>query len=170
MPNFVDKFLKAEVDTTMNPHLAFVVSILYMIASDGIIQNEEIGQLLAVLGGEEGPDGEMVVGDQNEKLLRSAQAYVEDHTVEDFLAEATPLLWDVQKMAILVTICDSLLSDGKAESAEQAMFYKFLKAFNVSVERFQPFFEVLILKNDRTVFSYDKHPKCREGYTVKISI
>ena len=57
MPNFVDKFLKAEIDTRMNPQLAFVVSILYMIASDGIIQNEEIGQLLAVLGGEEGPDG-----------------------------------------------------------------------------------------------------------------
>ena len=68
--NFIDKFMKAKVDTKMNPQLAFVVSILYMIASDGVIQNEEIGQLLAVLGGEEGPDGQMTVGDKNERLLQ----------------------------------------------------------------------------------------------------
>ena len=168
MPNFVDKFLKAEVDTTMTPHLAFVVSLLYMIASDGVIQNEEIGQLLAVLGGEEGPDGEVMVGEYNERLLRSAQAYVEGHNVEEFLKEATPILLDVHKMAILVNICDSLLSDGKAEAAEQALFYKFLQAFRVTEERFQPFFEVLILKNDRTVFSYANHPKCRSDYTVRL--
>ena len=170
MKNFVDKFLKAEVDTTMTPHLAFVVSLLYMIASDGVIQNEEIGQLLAVLGGEEGPDGEMLVGDENEKLLRSAQAYVEEHTIEEFLEESSPMLLDVHKMAILTNICDSLLSDGKAESAEQALFSKFLIAFGVSEERFQPFFEVLILKNDRTVFSYKNHPKCREDYKVNLHI
>jgi hypothetical protein len=75
---------------------------------------------------------------------------------------------DVHKMAILVNICDSLLSDGKAEAAEQALFYKFLKAFEVSEDRFQPYFEVLILKNDRTVFSYANHPKCRSNYTVKL--
>lgn len=170
MPNFVDKFLKAEIDTTMTPQLAFVVSILYMIASDGVIQNEEIGQLLAVLGGEEGADGEMIVGDQNEKLLRSAQAYVEEHSIEDFLKETTPMLQDVQRMAILVTICDSLLSDGKAEAAEQSMFNQFLKSFEISEERFQPFFEVLILKNDRTVFSFKDHPKLREGYQVKLHL
>lgn len=170
MKNFVDKFMKAEVDTTITPHLAFVVSLLYMIASDGVIQNEEIGQLLAVLGGEEGPDGEMLVGDENEKLLRSAQAYVEEHSIEDFLEEASPMLLDVHKMAILTNICDSLLSDGKAESAEQALFNKFLIAFDVSEERFQPFFEVLILKNDRTVFSYKNHPKRREDYKVNLHI
>ena len=71
-------------------------------------------------------------------------------------------------MAILVNICDSLLSDGKAENAEQAMFHKFLKAFEVEEDRFQPFFEVLILKNDRTVFSSPKHPKCREDYKVRL--
>ena len=63
-------------------HLAFVVSRFNI--ARWWIQNEEIGQLLAVLGGEEGPDGEMLVGDENEKLLRSA-AYVEEHTIEEFL-------------------------------------------------------------------------------------
>ena len=168
--NFIDKFMKAKVDTEMNPQLAFVVSLLFMIASDGVIQNEEIGQLLAVLGGEEGPDGQMTVGDRNERLLRSAQAYIEKHSVHEFLEEATPLLNDVQKMSILINICDSLLSDGKAEAPEQKLFNIFLKAFNVSEERFQPYFEVLILKNDRTVFSFSKHPKCREDYKVRLVV
>ena len=160
--------MKAKVDTEMNPQLAFVVSLLYMIASDGVIQNEEIGQLLAVLGGEEGPDGQMTVGDRNERLLRSAQAYVEEHSIQEFLEEAAPRLNDVQKMSILVNICDSLLSDGKAEAPEQKVFRTFMSAFGINEERFQPFFEVLILKNDRTVFSFSKHPKCREGYKVRL--
>lgn len=165
--NFVDKFLKIEVDTTMTPNLAFVVSILYMIASDGVIQNEEIGQLLAVLGGEEGSDGEMKVGEQNERLLRNAQAYVESHTVHEFMDEVKEKLNDVQKICILTNICDSLLSDGKAEAAEQKLFKLFMDGFQVSEERFQPIFEVLILKNDRTIFTNPKHPKCREDYKVK---
>ncbi len=166
--NFLGKFLKAEVKKDLDPQLAFVVSLLYMIASDGVIQNEEIGQLLAVLGGEEGEDGEMKIGDQNEKLLRSAQVYVENNTIDNFLSEVSPMINDVQKMSILINICDSLLSDGKAEAGEQKLFSKFMKAFNISEERFQPFFEMLILKNDRTVFTYKEHPKCRSDYKVLI--
>lgn len=166
--NFFNKIIKEEVHTELNPQLCFIISLLYMIASDGVIQNEEIGQLLAVLGGEEGMDGEMKVGDENEKLLRSAQAYVEANSVDNFLINSNKILNDVQKMSILINICDSLLSDGKAESSEQQLFNKFLKNYGISEERFQPFFEMLILKNDRTIFSYKNHPKCREGYQVKL--
>lgn len=167
---FLGKILSNEEASELNPQLCFVISLLYMIASDGVIQNEEIGQLLAVLGGEEGPDGEMKIGDQNEKLLRNAQVYVEHNSIHEFLKEASPMLNDVQKMSILINICDSLLSDGKAEAAEQKLFNTFLLNFGISEERFQPFFEVLILKNDRTVFTYKEHPKCREDYRVTIHL
>ncbi|CAM5719602.1 Tellurite resistance protein TerB OS=Lysinibacillus sphaericus OX=1421 GN=LS41612_12790 PE=4 SV=1 [Lysinibacillus sphaericus] len=55
-------------------------------------------------------------------------------------------------MCILVNIIDSSLSDGEAEIQEQQLFAKFLKAFGISEERFKPFFEVIVLKNDRSVF------------------
>ena len=167
--NFIDRFTQVEPDITMTPNLAFVSALLYMIASDGVIQNEEIGQLLAVLGGEEGKDGEVTVGRNNERLLRSAQAYVELNSLQVFIEESDKILNDVQKMCILINICDSLLSDGKAEAEEQKMFNDMLIGYGISENRFQPYFEFLLLKNDRTVFTNSKHPKSREGYKVRIS-
>jgi hypothetical protein len=34
--------------------------------------------------------------------------------------------------------------------------------------RFRPFFEVIVLKNDRSVFTNDHHPKNQPGYQVKL--
>ena len=62
-------------------------------------------------------------------------------------------------MCILVNLIDSSLSDGEAEREEQMMFGKFLQAFDISEERFKPFFEVIVLKNDRSVFTNQNHPK-----------
>jgi hypothetical protein len=50
------------------------------------------------------------------------------------------------------------------------VFGKFLQAFDVSETRFKPFFEVLMLKNDRTVFTQDNHPKNQAGYQVRLSV
>ncbi|MFZ9096015.1 MAG: TerB family tellurite resistance protein, partial [bacterium] len=87
---------------------------------------------------------------------------------DKFLEEAAPLLTDAQKMCILTNLCDSLLSDGNADQTEQQLFYKFMQGFGVAEERFQPYFEVIVLKNDRTVFTNDSHPKNQPGYEVKL--
>lgn len=159
---------KGDTGTQMTPHLAFATSLLYMIAADGEFDNEEVGQLLAVLGGEKS-GGAIGVGANNRALLDSAQRYIRSHTVEQFLQEAAPLLSDAQKMCILTNLVDSSLSDGQAEPEEQAMFAKFLQAFGVSEARFRPFFEVLALKNDRGVFTQADHPKNAPDFQVTLS-
>ena len=88
----------------------------------------------------------------------------------NFLQEAAPLLSDAQKMCILVNLIDSSLVDGQPEPEEQALFGKFLQAFGVSEARFRPFFEVIVLKNDRSVFTNQNHPKNDASYQVKISL
>ncbi len=153
----------------MTPHLAFATSLIYMIAADGEVQNEEIGQLLSVLGGKNSSDGTIGVGAQNRKLLDSANKYVQKHSVNDFINEANPKLSDGQKMCMLVNLCDSLLADGNADPAEQKMFSQFLQGFGVSEERFKPFFEVIHLKSDRSVFTNKGHAMNKAGYKVKLS-
>lgn len=159
---------KGDSGDQMTPHLAFATSLLYMIAADGEFDNEEIGQLLAVLGGEKS-GGSIGVGANNRALLDSAQRYMSKNSIDQFLAEAAPLLSDAQKMCILTNLVDSSLSDGQAEPEEQAMFAKFLQAFEISEERFQPFFEVLALKHDRSVFTADNHPKNDPNFRVSLS-
>lgn len=59
---------------------------------------------------------------------------------------------------------------GQPEPEEQQMFAKFLQAFGITEERFRPFFEVIMLKNDRSVFTNQSHPKNAPGYQVKLSM
>lgn len=159
---------KSDAGEQMTPHLAFAVSLLYMMSADGEIDTEEVGHLLSVLGGQDQGNGVIGVGAQNEKLLDNAIRYRQRKSADEFLAEATPLLSDAQKMCILVNLIDSSLADGQPEPEEQMLFGKFLQAFQISEDRFRPFFEVIMLKNDRAVFINPEHPKNQAGYQVSL--
>jgi len=159
---------KGDVGEEMTPHLAFAISLVYMMSADGVIANEEVGQLLSVLGGEE-QGGVIGVGANNRQLLEKAMKYARSKSPDDFLNEVSPTLTDAQKMCILTNILDSSLSDGEAAMKEQELFNRFLSGFGISEDRFKPFFEVIVLKNDRTVFTNANHPQNQEGYTIKLS-
>jgi len=158
---------KSDSGTQMTPHLAFAISLIYMISADGNVENEEIGQLLSVLGGES-KNGVIGVGANNRQLLDNAMKYTQRNSPDTFLSEVSATLTDAQKMCILTNLVDSLLSDGAADPTEQQLFNKFLQAFGVAEERFRPFFEVISLKNDRTVFTNQNHPKNQTGYEVHL--
>ncbi|MED1797760.1 TerB family tellurite resistance protein [Brevibacillus porteri] len=160
---------KTDKGEEMTPHFGFACSLLYMMKSDGEMDHEEIGQLLAVLGGEES-NGVIGVGANNRQLLENAMKYTRNNSIEKFLGEVTPLLTDAQKMCILVNLIDSSLADGQPEREEQALFGKFLTAFGISEDRFRPFFEVIVLKNDRGVFVNQNHPKNQPGYRVTLPV
>ncbi|HIE02490.1 MAG TPA: TerB family tellurite resistance protein [Thiotrichaceae bacterium] len=153
----------------MNPHFAFTTSLIYMIGADGKVEHEEVGQLLAVLGGEES-GGAIGVGANNQQLLDRAFKYYQKNPIETFFSEAVPMLTDAQKMCILTNILDSSLSDGNAAPEEQELFNKFLQAFEISDARFQPFFDVIALKNDRSVFTNTEHPSNIPGHTVQLKL
>lgn len=159
---------KGDSGQEMTPHFAFAVSLMYMMSADGEIDNEEVGQLLAVLGGSK-ERGTIGVGGQNRALLDNAVRYRQKHTPDQFLQEAAPILTDAQKMCILTNLVDSSLADGEAEIEEQQLFGKFLQAFGVSEDRFRPFFEVIVLKNDRGVFLDKNHPKNSPDFKVNLS-
>jgi uncharacterized tellurite resistance protein B-like protein len=126
----------------MTSRHAYVASLVYMITVDGVVENEEISQLR----------GSLAQFSDAGDLLDWAIKYQKKNGSNHFLAEASPLLSDVQKMTILVNLADSLTSDGDADPSEQALFQSFLAAWNISEDRFRPFFEVIAMKNDRTVF------------------
>jgi len=153
----------------MTPHLAFVISLLYMMSADGEIDNEEIGHLLSVLGGQDQGNGVIGVGSQNKALLDAAVKYRRNNSVDTFLAVAVPLLSDAQKICILTNLLDSSLSDGTPEPEEQALFGKFLNAFGIAESRFRPFFEVIVIKNDRSVFTNKHHRMNQPGFEVRLS-
>jgi uncharacterized tellurite resistance protein B-like protein len=151
----------------MTPHLAFATALVYMMNADGEMDNEEVGFLLSVLGGKSS-QGAIGVGANNRQLLQRAMQNTKRMSVEQFIAQAAPVLSDAQRLCILVNLVDCALSDGEAEAPEQAMFGKFLQGFGVPMERFKPFFEVVALKRDISVFTAAHHPKNQQGYQVRL--
>ena len=126
--------------TKLSPRLALAVGLLYMMAADGEIESEEIGQLQSVVG-----------GDQD--LISTAVKYVRSVKYEQFLTDAAALLNESQKLCLLINMADSLLSDGRAEQSEQQAFGKALSHFGMTEDGFKGYFETLAIKNNRSIFN-----------------
>ena len=130
---------KGDSAQAMTPKMALGASLLYMMSADGNVEQEEIGQLVSVLGGDRA-------------ALDNALKYVRKSNVDTFLQTAPGILSEPQKRCILINLCDSLLADGSAAHTEQALFGRFLTAFGFSEDAFRPHFETIALKNDKSVF------------------
>ena len=137
---------KGDKATEMTPYSAFATSMLYIVAADGEINENEIGQLISALGGEQ------VKGQSTRDLLKNASKYIKSNSVEAFLEEVAPKLTEEQKLCILVNIMDTLYADGNADVSEQEMFNKFFTAFGANEEAFMPNFNAIVLKNNKSVF------------------
>ena len=131
---------KGDAADAMTPKMALGASLIYMMSADGSVEQEELGQLVSVLGGDRA-------------ALDNAVKYVRKSNVDTFLQTAPALLSEPQKRCILINLCDSLLADGSAAQQEQALFGRFLTAFGFTEESFRPHFETIALKNDKTVFN-----------------
>ncbi|HMO57711.1 MAG TPA: hypothetical protein PKC19_10160, partial [Roseiflexaceae bacterium] len=123
------------VEPQLTPQLIFAASLIYMMGADGTIDNEEVGHLLAVLGGEM-RGGSIGVGMQNRDLIDRALRLARTTPVDTFLAQATPQLNDTQKFCILLNMADSSLADGQPEQEEEILLGRFMAAFEIEESRF----------------------------------
>lgn len=125
----------------LTPHLVLAASLLYMMASDGQVEDEESSQLQASIGGDEA-------------LLNFALRYVQQVPIAQFLAQAPAVLSAQDKLCILANVCDSMLSDGRSDADELALFSQFLEAFGMSETVFALYFKTITVKNDKTVLGH----------------
>ena len=127
-----------EVQIELSPPLALAAALLYMMLSNGQVEKAEIDQLQSVIG-------------KNADLLRCAVDYVQTVPVEQFLADAPAVLCASDRMCVLTNMCDAMLSDGQTDAAELDLLARLAAAFELSDDEFQPFYEAIALKNDKTV-------------------
>ena len=89
--------------TAGSAHLALAASLLYMMAADGTIATEEIGQLQTVIGEFKG-------------LQEAALKQVRSVRLPEFLKRVTPSLSPDVKLYILTNVCDSMMADGDVDA------------------------------------------------------
>ncbi len=126
------------VEIILTPYLTLACGLLYMVASDGDLGSVESSHLQSVLGGDE-------------VVLQYALRYVQTVPLQQFFSDAPEVLSTKDKWCILANVCDALLSDGRADREESALFAQMLQAFGIEEAQFEPYFKILALKNDKQV-------------------
>jgi len=136
---FFDKFSS---NTELTPAIALATSMIYMMASDGEIDDEEMNYLAVKL---------YAIGDA-EELMSLSQKYSKKQNLEAFQKEANEKLTEDQKFTILANLIDILLADGDADEDEQNLFFSFVEAFGISEDDIQVYIDIISVKNDLASF------------------
>ena len=123
----------------LTPYLSLIVAILYMMAADDEISDQECNHLLSVFGGDQ-------------QLLQRALKYVESRSVDEFLAEIPEVVEGENRLCILLNVCDSSMSDGEFAKSEMILFSRMLSILGYDRNSFKPYFETISLKNKHSVF------------------
>jgi uncharacterized tellurite resistance protein B-like protein len=123
----------------LTPYLSLIVAILYMMAADDEISDQECNHLLSVFGGDQ-------------QILQRALKYVESKSVDEFLAEVPEVVEGENRLCILLNVCDSSMSDGEFAKSEMILFSRMLSVLGYDRNSFKPYFETISLKNKHSVF------------------
>ena len=123
----------------LTPPLVQAACLLYTMAADGKIQEQESSQLQQDIGGNDG-------------LLAHALAYVKAFPVEKFLEDAPSVLSQRDKLCIMANVCDSMLADGNADTKELEIFDTFREAFDLQKSEIDHIINTVTLKNNKSIF------------------
>ena len=123
----------------LSPPLVLTACLLYIMAADGKIQEQESSQLQQVIGGNDG-------------LLAHALAYVKAFPVEKFLVDAPSVLSQQDKLCIMANVCDSMLADGNTDKKELEIFNTFREAFDLKRSDVDLIVDTITFKNNKEIF------------------
>jgi uncharacterized tellurite resistance protein B-like protein len=127
-------------DIELTPMLSLAVASIYMIAVDGSLADEEMGQLVATFGDNE--------------LVEDAVEYIkQNQDVEETISKISNLLNRDQKEVMLINLLDTLLADGEAEESEKELFFAFAHSFGFEQGDLEKFFDVISVKNNLGIFN-----------------
>ncbi|MGG5810323.1 TerB family tellurite resistance protein [Falsiroseomonas sp. CW058] len=124
----------------LTPRNCLAVALLYCMASDGEMDQEEIGHLVSVMG-----------QGATRQAVDAALRYCRATKPEEFAAAASARLRPDQKLCIILNMIDSAMSDGQAEPEEQRLVMGFMQAWGLPEAELEPHFRTLAAKNDRNV-------------------
>jgi uncharacterized tellurite resistance protein B-like protein len=119
----------------LTPRLALAVSSVYMIASDGVLAQEEIGSLIAIFGGDK-------------KIIENAVKYIQQNSnIEVNISKMASILNNEQKEIVIFNLLDILLSDGEASEQEKQLFFGYVELFKYDQAKIEQIYEVFAIKN-----------------------
>lgn len=150
----------------MNPLEMLVTALAYLMKGDGEVSAEERAKLLAILNKHVGM--KHLQPGHLKQMVAAAFTHARMVPVETFAAQASPDLSPGQKMSIYANLYDVSLADGELRGGENRVLDIFRGTFELDANMVSAMKEILLLKNDTTVFTSQSHPHNDPAFKLRV--
>jgi uncharacterized tellurite resistance protein B-like protein len=125
---------------TLTPASALVAAAITVIASDGVIDEQELFDLQKI-----------VRGDRN--TVETALKFIQGTPIPETVEKVAGVLNEKQRLTTMAILLDLAMADGILAGNEQKILQMYMEKFGISEQTLKPVIDAIALKNDFSVFS-----------------
>ena len=147
-------------DTT--PLDLLITALAYLMKGDGEVSAAERDTLMAILN--KHVETKELEAESLMVMIGAALTHANTVPLKTFAQEAADQLSPGQKLCIFSNIFDMALADGVMRSGEKNVLDIFRVAFEIDSKVMRAIMEILVLKNDTSIFTNPNHPNNEADY------
>ncbi|HMZ61493.1 MAG TPA: tellurite resistance TerB family protein [Leptospiraceae bacterium] len=132
--------LKGSKTIQLTPKSALVAAAISVIASDGVLDEAELGDLAKIAR-----------GDKN--AVNDAVQVLQGSSIQETMDLIAKCLNEKQRMAAMAILLDIAMADGILAGNEQKILQQYMEKFGISETAIKPLIDTIALKNDFSVFT-----------------
>ncbi len=132
--------LKGSKPIQLTPKSALVAAAISVIASDGVLDEAELGDLAKIARGDK-------------SAVNDAVQVLENNSIQETMDLVAKCLNEKQRMAAMVILLDLSMADGILAGNEQKILQQYMEKFGISETAIKPLIDTIALKNDFSIFS-----------------
>ena len=132
--------LKGSKTIQLTPKSALVAAAISVIASDGVLDEAELGDLAKIARGDK-------------SAVNDAVQVLENNSIQETMDLVAKCLNEKQRMAAMAILLDLAMADGILAGNEQKILQQYMEKFGISETAIKPLIDTIALKNDFSVFS-----------------
>ena len=132
--------LRGSKNIQLTPKSALITAAITVIASDGVLDEAELGDLAKIAR-----------GDKN--AVNDAVQVLQGGSVQEAMDLVANCLNEKQRMSAMAILLDLAMADGILAGNEQKILQQYMEKFGISEVAIKPVIDAIALKNDFSIFS-----------------
>ena len=140
----------------LTPMQALATAMAYIVKADNKAVPEERAGMVSLLG--KHVSKREMSSTQIQRLTVDAFAYVAEHEYDKFLLSIEDTLMPAQIISVMANMYELMIVDGHVIAREKELVDEFIRFFDIDRRIVNTVREILMIKNDTTMFLRNDHP------------
>jgi uncharacterized tellurite resistance protein B-like protein len=132
--------LTGSKNVTLTPASALVAAAITVIASDGVIDEQELFDLQKIVRGDR-------------TTVETALKFIQGTPIQETVEKVAGVMNEKQRLTTMAILLDLAMADGILAGNEQKTLQMYMEKFGISEQTLKPVIDAIALKNDFSVFS-----------------